>query len=75
MISIDYNNPDQITVEWVLYLDSLENPPVWLRDDYLSMRGMAFCSNRAMYNWLDRLADMKQALATVNNYDFRVDKF
>lgn len=74
MISIDYNNPDQITVEWILYLDSLEHPPVWLRGDYLSMRGMCYSSDRPLYNWLDRLADMKQAVAIMNNYDFRVDK-
>ena len=74
MISIDYNNPDQITVEYVLWLDAWEVPPVWLREDYLSMRGMCYSSNRPMYNWLDRMADMKQAVAIIENHDFRVDK-
>lgn len=74
MISIDYNNPEQITVEYVLWLDGWDNPPVWLRDDYLSMRGMAFCGNRPMYNWLDRLSDVKQAVRILKDYDFNVDK-
>lgn len=75
MISIDYNNPDQITVEYVLFLDSLGVPPVWLRDDYLSMRGMCFSSNRPMYNWLDRLADMKEAIRITQDHKFRADKY
>lgn len=74
MISIDYNNPDQITVDWILYLDAMKRPPVWLGDDYLSMRGMAFCGDRPMYNWLDRLADMKEAIRIVDGYKFNVDK-
>lgn len=73
-MKIDYNNPDQITVEYLLDLDAFPYPPVWLRDDYLSMRGMAFYSDRPMYNWLDRLADMKQAVRIIENYDFNVDK-
>lgn len=73
-MKIDYNNIDQITIEYVLELDSYTHPPVWLREDYLSMRGMAFCSDRAMYNWLDRLADIKQAIRITKDYDFNVDR-
>lgn len=74
MITIDYNNPDQITVEYVLWLDAWDNPPIWLRDDYLCMRGICYSSNRSMYNWLDRLADMKEVVKLAQEYEFRVDK-
>lgn len=73
-MKIDFNNLDQITVDYVLELDSHKFPPVWLRDDYLSMRGMCFTSDRAMYNWLDRLADMKWVVRITEGYEFRVDK-
>lgn len=73
-MKIDYNNPDQITVEYVLELDAYKHPPVWLREDYLSMRGICYGSDRPMYNWLDRLADIKQAIRIIEDYDFNVDK-
>ena len=47
---------------------------VWMRDDYLSMRGMAFCGDRRTYDLLEITADLKEQLRS-EGYEFNCDKW
>lgn len=72
-MKIDMENLDSVDVVFLTELDSLTNPPVWLRDDYLSMRGMAFCGDRKLYDYLERVAWVKECMYE-SGYEFNCDK-
>lgn len=60
-------------------IDNLEDTAgnkgvVWMRDDYLSMRGMAFCGDRRTYDLLEITADLKEQLRS-EGYEFNCDKW
>lgn len=60
-------------------LDNLENSDgsfgvVWMRDDYLSMRGMAFCGDRKTYDLLELVAQFKAVMQS-ECYEFNCDKW
>lgn len=50
-----------VTEEFLL--EKLKNKNViWVRDDYLSMRGMAFCGDKELYDLLEHTANLKEKL-------------
>lgn len=54
--------------------DDLCKGVVWMRDDYLSMRGMAFCGDRKTYDLLELVAQLKEQLRK-EGYEFNCDKW
>lgn len=47
---------------------------VWMRDDYLSMRGMAFCGDRKTYDLLELVAGFKEEMCK-EGYEFNCDNW
>lgn len=47
---------------------------VWMRDDYLSMRGMAFCGDRKTYDFLELVSGFKEEMRC-EGYEFNCDKW
>ena len=47
---------------------------VWMRDDYLSMRGMAFCGDRETYDLLELVAQFKEVMRH-EGYEFNCDNW
>jgi hypothetical protein len=54
-------------------IDSMGKGVVWMRDDYLSMRGMAFCSDRKLYDLLGKVELLRDELIN-EGYVFNCDK-
>lgn len=71
-LKIDIDNLESITPDFVKQLDAYKFPPVWLQDDYLSMRSMAFCGNKPLYFYLDKLQEVKDNLRE-EGYVFNCD--
>lgn len=59
--------------EMLLELDSRPFPPIWICDDYLSMRGMAFCTDRPLYDFLEKIDKLKEEIEA-EGYEFNCDK-
>jgi hypothetical protein len=60
-------------------IDSLDDTAgnkgvVWMRDDYLSMRGMAFYGDRKTYDLLELVAGFKEEMCK-DGYEFNCDKY
>lgn len=69
----------KIDLQMMKDIDNLEDTfgnkgVVWMRDDYLSMRGMAFCGDRRTYDLLEIAADLKEQLRS-EGYEFNCDKY
>lgn len=71
-MKIDMSNLDSVDVVFIKELDNLPNPPVWIRDDYLSMRGIVFYSDRKLYDYLERIAWVKECMYE-SGYAFNCD--
>jgi len=48
---------------------------VWMRDDYLSMRGMVFYSDPKQYELLELIAQFKEVMRGEEDYEFNCDKW
>lgn len=55
-------------------IDGVKKGVVWMRDDYLSMRGMAFCGDRKTYDLLELVAQFKEVMRA-DGYEFNCDKW
>ena len=51
-----------------------EKGVIWMRGDYLSMRGMAFCADRKTYDLLELVAQFKEVMRH-DGYEFNCDKW
>lgn len=51
-----------------------EKGVVWMRDDYLSMRGMAFAGDRETWQLLEDVSILKEDLK-LEGYEFNCDKW
>lgn len=73
-MNIDTGNLDSVTPEFLKLMDSEGYRPAWLTWSYLSMRGMAFYSNRKLYDYLERVAEVKEQMIK-DGYSFHIDTY
>lgn len=71
-MKVDMNNLDSITPEFLKLMDSEGYRPAWITWSYLSMRGMAFSSDRKLYDYLERVEEVKEQMIK-DGYSFYVD--
>ena len=69
----------KIDCQMMKYIDNLQDTAgnkgvVWMRDDYLCMRGMAFCVDHDSYNLLEKVAQLKEVMVE-DGYEFNCDKY
>lgn len=55
-------------------IDGVKKGVVWMRDDFLSMRGMCFNSDRERYNLLGLVAQFKEVMRA-DGYEFNCDNW
>jgi hypothetical protein len=48
---------------------------VWMRDDWLCLRGMAFCVDREQYDFAELVAQFKEVMRAEEGYEFNCDKW
>lgn len=73
-MKIDMSNLDSVTYEFLKFMDSEGYRPAWLTWSYLSMRDMAFYSDRKLYDYLERVAEVKEQMIK-DGYSFHVDTY
>ena len=69
----------KIDLQMMKDIDNLEDTfgnkgVVWMRDDWLSMRGMAFYSDRERYDFAEIVALLKEVMLH-EGYEFNCDKY
>jgi hypothetical protein len=69
----------KIDMQMMKDIDNLEDTAgnkgvVWMRDDWLSMRGMAFYSDRKQYDFAEKVAALKEVMIE-EGYEFNCDKY
>jgi hypothetical protein len=69
----------KIDLQMMKDIDNLEDNHgnkgvVWMRDDWLSMRGYAFYSDRAQYDFAELVAQLKEVMVH-EGYEFNCDKY